>query len=410
MGSELRSLILRIAIISLYEAWPPVSGAASVTYGVASHLPCETWLFQFSATTKSEVLRDHIRVVSFAQSSSSRLEKLLRMPLALRKLAQAVAEVGPDIVVIEGASWAVYLAFLLRGIRRLIPGAKIAYHAHNIEYLLRRQNQSRIVSTITWYAERYLLGHSDFAFAPSTVDQASFLRLYGRETGLLPNGIDTAYWAQAAVFKDAASRRRPQPGNISILFMGLYNYPPNREAVDFLVLRVMPAVRQRRPEARLVVTGGDVPYSEPWLDNPGTVPLDELRGILHSCDIGVAPIFRGSGTRLKILEYMASGLPVVSTRKGAEGLDLEGEEDVLFAETPQEFADAIQRLCGDVELSQSLARTGEQVVREKFDWRVTLSEFCLLLKVPQGDADEPALSAPIPVLSPGRCGDGEAIS
>jgi glycosyltransferase involved in cell wall biosynthesis len=291
-----------------------------------------------------------------------------------------------------------------------MAGAKIVYHAHNVEYLLRRQNQSRIVSTITWYAERYLLGHSDFAFAPSTVDQASLLKLYGCETGLLANGIDTAYWAQGEAFMDAPRRTGPQPENLSILFMGLYNYPPNREAVDFLVLRVMPTVRQRRPEARLVVTGGDVPYSEPWLDNPGTVPIDELRGIMHSCDMGVAPIFRGSGTRLKILEYMASGLPVVSTRKGAEGLALEGEEDVLFAETPQEFANAILRLGDDEVLCQRLSQRGERVVRERFDWRVTLSEFCSLLKVPQGDADGAAISAQIPVLSPGRRGDREATS
>jgi glycosyltransferase involved in cell wall biosynthesis len=393
---------VRIAIISLYEAWPPTSGAASVTYGVASHLQRETWLFQFSIAANTEVPQDHLSVVSLAQSYSSRVGKLLRMPLALRQLVQAVARVSPDIVVIEGASWAVYLAFLVRGIRRLIPGAKIAYHAHNVEYLLRRQNQSRIVSTITWYAERYLLGHSDFAFAPSTVDQASFLGLYGRATGLLPNGIDTAYWAQPEPFKDAPRRTMPHPGTLSILFMGLYNYPPNREAVDFLILSVMPIVRQSCPEARLVVTGGDVPYSEPWLVNPGTVPLDELRGIIRSCDIGVAPIFRGSGTRLKILEYMASGLPVVSTRKGAEGLALEDEKDALYAETPQEFADAILRLGGDAALCQRLARRGEQVVWERFDWRVTLREFCSLLKIALGDADESALPATIPILAAKR--------
>jgi glycosyltransferase involved in cell wall biosynthesis len=161
----------------------------------------------------------------------------------------------------------------------------------------------------------------------------------------------------------------------AILFMGLYGYPPNMEAVRFLTQQVMPELYRRRPDARLVVTGGGPSLNVPWMINAGIVPRQELNALLGACRIGVAPIFKGSGTRLKILEYMAAGLPVVSTRKGAEGLNLEEGKHVLYAETGAEFQSALLSLLSDRPLSQHLSDCAAELVRSEFDWAPLLDRF-----------------------------------
>lgn len=161
----------------------------------------------------------------------------------------------------------------------------------------------------------------------------------------------------------------------SILFTGLYGYPPNAEAVHFLIEQVIPQLHQLRPNLRLIITGGGPLTHESWLINTGIVSRRELNAILHACRIGLAPIFKGSGTRLKILEYMAAGLPVVTTRKGAEGLNLENGKQTIFAETPKEFKDAVLRILSDQVLSEQLSSHAISLVRANFNWKLLLSHF-----------------------------------
>jgi glycosyltransferase involved in cell wall biosynthesis len=167
----------------------------------------------------------------------------------------------------------------------------------------------------------------------------------------------------------AAARQRFNVSADCLLFMGLYAYPPNRRAVDFLDREVMP----RLTGQRLAVLGGAVPFERPWLVNPGVVPFGDLPAVVKGCGIGVAPIFEGSGTRLKILEYMAAGLPVVSTAKGAEGLAVADGENILIAEDGPGFVRAIEQLRADPNFAEGVARAGRSLV-EQYDWRAIMAK------------------------------------
>jgi glycosyltransferase involved in cell wall biosynthesis len=371
---------MRLAFISLYGAYPPTSGAAYVTYSCARLAPCEALLVQLGDRAKIE-RAGNLTIVSVRQDMSSRFRKLALMPVAVMRICREIANFKPDHVVLEGASWAVYLALVAFVLRRMAPGARIVYHAHNVEYFLRLQRENKIVAALTRRAERYLLTVSDRSFAVSEEDRERFSALYGIVPELLPNGVDCA--ADRATPEDVRSvRERYGITDESILFMGLYAYPPNRRAVQFLVNEVMPWLRQRRPDVRLVITGGDVPFSAPLLINPGVVPRSDLNAILSACRIGVAPIFTGSGTRLKILEYMAAGLPVVTTKKGAEGLGLQTGKHALYAETAEEFGEAILRILGSRPLSEKLSLEARALVRERFDWVPLLQRFASQLGNP----------------------------
>lgn len=369
---------MRVVFVSLYEAYPPTSGAAYVTYNCARLTPCNSLLVQFAEKATVEQLAD-LTIVSLRQQASSRLKKLVFMPLAIAQIRREVAKFNPDRVVLEGASWAVYLMLLAFVLQKTVPGVKLVYHAHNVEYLLRQQRSSRIVASLTRWAERKLLTTCKLNFAVSQEDSQRFSSLYGIVPDILPNGVDCGS-DRATSAETEAIRKRFGLTDESILFMGLYAYPPNTEAVRFLVEQVMPWLYEQRPEVRLVVTGGGPPCTRPWLINTGVIPRQDLDAVLCACRIGVAPIFKGSGTRLKILEYMASGLPVVTTRKGAEGLNLVGERHVLYAETAAEFQSALLRLLCDQPLSEGLSAQAATLVRSKFDWVPILRQFALQLE------------------------------
>jgi len=373
-----RDTSLKLVFICLYTACPPTSGAARVSYDCARLTPAECLLVQLGDAEAEERV-EGMTVVSIKSNTSTRLHKLLGMPQIVARICGHLRAFNPTHVVLEGASWAVYLTMIAAVIRLAFKNVKIVYHAHNVEYLLRRGREKRYIAALTRSAEKYLFSRCDFSFSVSIEDGKIIESLYGVKPELLPNGVDCSSLAPQNVEGARPPRQLTMDGD-AILFMGFYAYPPNREAIHFLVERVFPSLRSQRPDVKLVVTGGEVPVSYPWLIAPGVLSRRDLEFVLSSARIGVAPIFSGSGTRLKILEYMASGLPVVTTRKGAEGLATEDGKHVLYAETPAEFQQAILRLLDDRALAQRLASEASRFVQARYDWHSLLQRFVAQLK------------------------------
>jgi glycosyltransferase involved in cell wall biosynthesis len=167
----------------------------------------------------------------------------------------------------------------------------------------------------------------------------------------------------------------PQParGNDeAIVFSGNMEYHPNVDAVRTFRAQVWPILRARHPslmwrlagknpQAVAAFTAGD-----PRIDVVGPVP-DAVIELARS-RIAVVPLRTGSGTRLKILEAWAAGLPVVSTTIGAEGLPARHGENLLLADGPDDFADAVTRLLTCPELCQSLGAAGRLLLEKEFTW------------------------------------------
>jgi glycosyltransferase involved in cell wall biosynthesis len=358
---------MKVAVCCFYEAYPPVSGAAAVSFNIAKFLPSETLLVQAGSRPGSTEVHG-IRVVTVAGGSEGNIKKLATLRTRLLAMVDELCRFRPDLVMLEGASWAVYLWMLFRAIRRTLPQVRIVYHAHNIEYLLRRQRHGRAIGAITRWAEGRLLANCDFATAVSEVDRGLFRELYKVDTMLFPNGVDATRFASVSPGEAERARSAYGIGNSAIIFSGLYTYPPNRMAIDFLLRDVMPNLLVHLRDARLVITGGHIPQRERWLITPGIVPHDELPALLASCKVAVAPIFSGSGTRLKILEAMAAGVPVVATSKGAEGLPFVHREHLLIANDAAAFVESLRAIM-EPGLRNILLSNARNVVRQYFDWR-----------------------------------------
>ena len=180
---------------------------------------------------------------------------------------------------------------------------------------------------------------------------------------VVPNAVDIVHFTPP---------EPSQPRGPELLFLGNFQHLPNLDALEFLLDEVWPTVRRSHPAAQLRVVGAAA--------GPEVHRYDGVEGVrvvgavadtvahYQSCRALVAPIRAGSGTRLKILEAMACGAPVISTTIGAEGIDGVPGEDFLIADSPSELAREIGRLLDDDELCGRLGRAGRSLVERRYSW------------------------------------------
>jgi GT2 family glycosyltransferase/glycosyltransferase involved in cell wall biosynthesis len=154
----------------------------------------------------------------------------------------------------------------------------------------------------------------------------------------------------------------------TMLFLGSFRHAPNQVALEWFVRNVLPLILQRRPEARLIVVGSDPPPRYAYEETSGAIEIlgfvDDIRRELARRAVFACPILSGSGVRVKLLEAFASGIPVVSTRIGAEGLARKDGEFCMLADEPAAFADRVLQLFDDPELAAEMsARARAEVLR-----------------------------------------------
>jgi glycosyltransferase involved in cell wall biosynthesis len=192
---------------------------------------------------------------------------------------------------------------------------------------------------------------------------ASFLpALQGRIDDAFRAGIDTSLYE----FKPIG--REP----LTLLFLGSFRHAPNREALNWFVGQVFPRVREREPAVRLVVIGSDPPPRHS-LPADGAIELkgfvENVREPLARYAVFICPILSGSGMRVKLLEAFAAGIPVVSTRLGAEGLAAKDGELCALADSPEDFAEHVTDLLGNPEKAAEMARRARAEVVTRRDMR-----------------------------------------
>jgi glycosyltransferase involved in cell wall biosynthesis len=175
-----------------------------------------------------------------------------------------------------------------------------------------------------------------------------------------PNGVDLSRYAYRAT---------PAPGE-TVLFVGDLSWPPNAGGVRWFAERAWPVVLAKRPNARVEVLGRGAPDELRRLGGDGFVFLgegDDTRPHWARAAAAIVPLRAGGGTRLKILEAAACGVPVVSTAVGAEGLDFAAGE-IGVADEPDAFADALVALLADRAAARRQAAAARARVESAYGW------------------------------------------
>jgi glycosyltransferase involved in cell wall biosynthesis len=292
----------------------------------------------------------------------------------MRDLVSHELEAGqPDLVYLDHLD---PLAF-----RDLFPQTPLVADLHNVYSKL----ADRVADERHWMVSRYLkrearllaeieqriVSEAAAVMAVSSQEQAEFRALGGRNVHLVPNGVS------CETFRHMPAGRSMSPP--VLLYLGALSWQPNAKAAEFLARSVMPKVLAEHPDAVLQIVGRN--------PGPDVTSLSSLPGVeVHPNvpDIGVylerasilaVPLDSGGGTRLKILEAFAAGLPVVSTPIGCEGIDCRHGEHLWVAER-RDFAAAILEAAAAPQLATEFAERGRQLALTQYDWPVIGERAC----------------------------------
>jgi len=238
------------------------------------------------------------------------------------------------------------------------------YVMHEVPILLRPFYLQDVFKMMFW--EKYYWGKTDRLFAVSQDDKVVMQKLVPKKNvGIIPNGVDSKYFAEKKVNKKSPPR----------VLYGVTNFEwmQNQEATEILIKKVWPYMKDRLPDVKVWIVGRKIPkwlkdraYKEKRIEITEDIP--DARDAYKSASVMVAPIKGAGGTRLKILEAMAAGLPVVSTNVGVAGLKIKDGVHALISDNPKGLAELAIKLIKDPDLAERIGEAGRRHVKEHFDW------------------------------------------
>lgn len=286
----------------------------------------------------------------------------------------AIARIQPDAVVASTL-----------GIVEYVPrdaGLPSILDEHNCEYGVLKRAAERMSGTLR--RARYTAGWKKFArweamicrrydcvVMVSDEDRRMMLRAAPdlADVRVVPNGVDVEHYTPDSW----------NPDLNTLLYNGALTYSANLDAVRYFAEAVYPILAREMPSVRLLVTGRTTGVDLRGIsDCPGVELVgyvDDIREVLRRAGACVVPLREGGGSRLKILEAMAAGVPVVSTSMGAEGIDAVDGTHLLIADKPEELAGAIARVLQDQTLSNRLASAARSLVEERYSWESIGAQF-----------------------------------
>jgi glycosyltransferase involved in cell wall biosynthesis len=268
-----------------------------------------------------------------------------------------------DIVQIELPALSVLLSsFIHRTLRK-----PVVMDCHDVFAALRLKHvfPRRIAET---FLEKVALKNADFLVVVSKKEKQilGYLRFPWEKIVVAPNGVNLASFSKPADL-DVIRKKYKLDDSRVIVFVGNLGYEPNRQAVELISKTIAPRVKQEFSDTKFLIVG----KIRDKMDLPGvtfTGFVDNVADLLAVSDVGIAPLLEGSGTRLKILEYLSSGLPVISTSVGAEGLRAENGNNILIEDKIEKFGGHIIELLKDSEWSLAMGEAAKELAAN-YDWK-----------------------------------------
>lgn len=265
--------------------------------------------------------------------------------------------------------------------RDQFPEVPLIADLHNVYSMLVARVSDEHVGLKRWYLQRESRLIADIeknladgvsALMAVSSEEASYFRSLGAtNVSVVPNGVDCSAYRHLPI-----DRRSGPP---ILVFVGALSWQPNAKAAEYLAREVMPAIRQKYPDAILKLVGRNPGQSvlelagQEGVEVHGNVP--DIGYFLAEATLLAVALDSGGGTRLKILEAFAAGLPVLSTRVGCEGIVCTHGKELWIAER-ESFSDAAVHLIEHPEEARQLAVRARQLVESRYDWKIIGESAC----------------------------------
>jgi glycosyltransferase involved in cell wall biosynthesis len=394
---------MRILMLTASLPYPPASGGALRCYGLIHGLHAsghEVVLLSFhdgNVAPQSTPLGEwcaRIETVPPPQrTKADRLRHLLlsRQPdiahrmfseIFAQKLRMLLQESQFDLIQFEGIEVVCYLPTASTA----QPSAKLCFDTFNAEYALQRAIfevdrkeikrwpaalYSWIQSGRIYRYEREMCQKADLVIAVSPEDAALLQDFRNDErVCVVPNGIFTEQYR--------GDEKADTFGENALVFTGKMDYRPNVDAMLWFVDEILPKiiVNKHIPDAHLYIIGQQ-PDARIWaLAHQPNITVqgwvESVQPYLRAADVYVAPLRMGSGTRLKLLEAMASGCAIVATSVAASGLEVEAKQAIATADTAEAFAEAITNLLKDPVKRREMGENAQKIIAQHYDWSVLM--------------------------------------
>ena len=387
---------MRVLVISPFLPYPEKSGSRIRTMTLLRALSGHNvFLVAFKENAEAvpeDVLRNlcrqyHVFPRPLLTPFQSALNYVSLKPLMARRFEHREArQTVRRIVQNEGIDCLVCEAVLVAEYARPFQEVFRILNVHNLEFMrargrirmVRRPFKKlyyRLIAERMRRYERRALKDFELGLVCSEADRSIYREIApGKRVAVIPNTVDTdAFRPEVA---GEATRK--------IIFIGTLWYEPNVDAARWLADDIFPLIRLDFPDMELSLVG-DAPPQEitnlalrPGVSVTGSV--EDIRPYLRRALIFMAPVRTGSGTRQKILDAMAMGLPVISTSVGCEGLEVVEGKNICLAETPQEFREKVRNLVQDQEFQAHIARGGRKLVEEKYSRRAAIEKLAALFR------------------------------
>jgi len=375
---------MRVLLISSWFPYPPVNGSKLRAYHLIRELATRHTLTLLSFAESHEGsdedtarLREFCEAVTIVRGHPFKHGPLTAgglfspVPRSLvqtynRDMQSRVAESlpGHDLAIGLQIGSALYL-HKIRTLPRVLEEAEIGWLQARVDRERGLTRRARL--TLTWWKYRRYIQRTVASFERTTVVSDV------ERTALIRTGCDPMRVRVVANGVARADLTRPlEPRLPRLIYPGAMTYSANYDAVRMFLGDIWPVIRGARPDVSFVVTGSTDRVDMQGLPAAEGVTfaghVDDVKGLVARSAACVVPLRLGGGTRLKILEAMALGTPVVSTSKGAEGLAVTPDQNILIADRPEDFAGQVLRLLDDPALAEHLTTNGRGLVERSYTW------------------------------------------
>lgn len=396
---------MKLLILTPQLPYPPHQGTTIRNFNIIKHLAPHHAITLVSFGTPTELehaeplraLCQRIEIAPYpTRSLIQRAWTTLASPLpdmALRLKSDAMHTIVErilheeqfDIVQIEGIEMARYAPHSSLITRHW----SLVFDDHNAEYVLQRtafESDARhpkrwhgaLYSLIQWKKleryERAICQRADRVVVCSNADAQALSTLHPKlQTRVIPNGVDTQHFVPS----DTVCAK--PDAELAMVFVGKMDFRPNIDAMTWFVTEILPRIRAEIPLAHIIIVGQKpAPRIQALAQNAGveiTGWVEDTRPFVADAAVYVVPLRMGSGTRLKVLEAMAMGKAIVSTTRGAEGIEYTRHHHLVIADTPEAFARAVIELLHNPARRRELGRNARALVEARYDWRAIIPQF-----------------------------------